>query len=431
MCRNKELAFSVPFHFPTHTMPPRLDNLPLELIHSIISYSEPEDVGSLRRVCRSLESRVREYFSNTHFTRVSINLSSSSLRRLKGISTTRHLAPRVKVLHIGYGDGMGEGLQWRRYLEGHLKFPNDGTTQLQSMLVKNLVNCRSIEVDAYDEIEEQKRVETEILTPSDALSIIWTLMAKGGVTFKSISVHSDCGTLMDGNMDTRRLQLPLCNSPEFIESLGDLRDLDLSFAMTRDQYHWALDLIWRAPRLESLALGFHDCSATIIKKLTEHLIYAQLKKITLYGASASQEVMWTCLEQQRNTLSALHIERNRIDGGGSWAAVFKNLIGMLPHLRNIKILELEQSRAPGTRSSYLTFSNPLANLQLQSDSFGNIPESYYCFITGLQRMARLSYRASWKAVVGVEYQASDTTDMDQMLMLLKESIKIVTSSRRR
>ena len=153
------------------------------------------------------------------------------------------------------------------------------------------------------------------------------------------------------------------------------------------------------------------------EKLTWHLLYAELRNITLYGVFASEEVMLALLDQQRNSLTALRIERDRIHGGGSCKH--------REHDRDVSTTSEHQHSGAGgeqglrIQCSYLAFSTPLANPHLQSGSFGRTPESYYCPITGLQRLAGLSYQSSLKAVTGVDYGASDMTDMDQMMMLLK------------
>ena len=85
-------------------MPPRLDDLALEsLIHSNIGYLEPVEIGSPRRISKSVESRIRNYFSDTHFTRISTNPSSATHSRQKGISTTRQLRSCMRVFTLRLG----------------------------------------------------------------------------------------------------------------------------------------------------------------------------------------------------------------------------------------------------------------------------------------------------------------------------------------
>ncbi len=398
----------------------KLPTLAIEIIELISTSLEPADLRSLRLVCRELNSKTLHYFGLANFATVQTNLSRESLQRLQNISESEHLAVHVQCLHIKHTDDgkLGRGFDWRRHQWNLVADQLDGADLLRDVLVKRLLKCRSFQIDSYDEY--QPRRETDSLIPSDAVGIVLSIVAEADLALRSFTVESS----HDGNgrLDTKRLQMPLSHTPQFIAAWSHIEELVLDYAMTSDQYGWILHLISSAPRLWKLSLGFHDMSSLFMKRLSSSHSLNRLKDLSLRSAHMTVENISTLLFNNRETIHSLSFRHATIEDGGKWATVLENMKGQLPRLENLLLFWLKEQTANRrvifskmTRHPVVPGSEDCrpGDDRLRYDSH---------LLESVEEPIRLRYWGGGRRVVGVEYRG---TGIDHILSALADTAETV------
>jgi len=151
-----------------------LPTLPIEVVELIAHALEPNQLFSLRLVCKQLHQKTLHPFG-TCFTTIRTDLSRKSLQKLQAVSENAQLQQHVQILLVikGEDDTLGRGFQWHRHSSGHTEAPLPGLEKLQDILVHNLPNCRSFHIRSLGGSDD----ESNDLTPSDAIAIILSIVA--------------------------------------------------------------------------------------------------------------------------------------------------------------------------------------------------------------------------------------------------------------
>lgn len=410
-------------------MPPNLPTLPTETISSITSHLEFANICSLRQACRKLDHKILEDFDKRYFAIISTDLTYKSLARLNAIASIGRPAQRVTTIHIRERERLGCGLLWDRDTSDGLESTSFGVETLQKILVDKLVNCKSIHIKSYGEIHRlspYQQAKTLYLAPSDIVGMIMYIIANGGLAIKSFSITTKSGDPQAGRMNTQRLQTSLCETERFLAAWTTIEELDLSFAMTPDQYSWALGLIWNATNLRKLALSFDYCPPVgTLERFGRNLMYAKLQYLVLDSAVTTSGAIWDLLYSQRDSIETLSVQRTKVVGQGSWATIFGRMVGNFPRLRNISMCGLEEWGSSITEESHLVFSkmvdeNPEGPSFVALDGDNDIAR-YNCSVNHLRQSVELAYWEKLAAVVGVQYKGSHSADIDQFLSALVQS----------
>ena len=401
-------------------MSSKLPTLAMEIIELISTFVEPADLRSLRLVCRELNNKTLHYFGLASFAIVQTDLSRKSLQRLQNISDFENLAVHVQCLHIKHTDNgkLGQGFDWRRHQGDLVANQLDGANLLRDVLVKRLLKCRSFQIDSYDEY--QPRQETDSLIPSDAVGLVLSIIAEADLALRSFTVESSHDGI--GRLDTKRLQMALSHTPQFIAAWSHVEELVLNYATTSDQHDWMLHLISSAPRLWKLSLGFEGTSSLFMGRLSSSHSLNRLEDLSLRSARMTVENISTLLFHNRETLHSLSFRRITIKYGGKWATVLENMKGQLPCLKNLLLFWLKEQTADQrvifskmTRHPVVPGSEDRrpGDDRLRYDSH---------LLESVEEPIRLRYWGGGRRVVGIEYRG---TGIGNVLTALADTVETV------
>ena len=314
-----------------------LPSLAVEMVELLASFLGRTDSSSLRLVCWELYTKTLQHFTRTYMATVKTDLTPQSLQRLRDISRSEHLAHRVKLLRIiPKGLYFGQGFQWDRHPSGHLNLPVAGVDLLQSILVHNLVNCRSFDVSGLDEVDQKE--STEALAAGDAIGIILAIVSETGLAIQSLTVQAS------GRLATRRITVPLSRPETFIIGWTHLEELILDCKITIDQQDWLVNLISHAPRLRKLSLTFDFGLSSHIDSLLERFASArlcpQLEELSLSYAHVTAKIFCHFISRCSATIRALSLDSVTLEDGGTWNSTLKHLSGKLPRLNSFYVIFL-------------------------------------------------------------------------------------------
>ncbi|KAI9711151.1 MAG: hypothetical protein M1812_007255 [Candelaria pacifica] len=205
---------------------------------------------------------------------------------------------------------------------------------LQTIL-ERLQNCKSFRVYSYGDLEEGGRAG-EYLYPSDAVSIILSIVAEAGLPVKSFFVDFNC----QGSLDGKRLQMQLYKQPTFIAAWANLEELlldhYLSCGFPSATLEWARDLVLHAPCLKRLSLHFHNCREApsfICSLLSSPVPFQGLQELKLACGHFTMDTFLNLLLRSRLTLRRLSFWFMFIESG-TWKR-FLTELRVFQHLEEI------------------------------------------------------------------------------------------------
>ena len=323
-----------------------LQALSVEIIELLARDLQCPDLCSLRLVSRNLYKKSLRVFTKL-LDVVKTDLSAQSLKRLADIANSDHLAPHVHTLRFwpDQEGALGRGFEWSRNTAGGLADPlADAYFMLQDILRNQLVNCRSFYIKNYDEVGMSK--ENSWLTPGDVVSIIYSFVINANLRIMSFTIESEGSC---GRLSTERLLAPSLYHAEEHQrepsSWTSLNSLLLRFNLTEDQYDWALALLKNASGIRELSLRVNPGEeATLFPRLTALGLFDALESLTLDCIRLNGTSLSRFLLQHRNTVQRLTLRNLRLEsddseeeGGMSWDAVFKSLMGKMDRLNYISL----------------------------------------------------------------------------------------------
>ena len=408
-------------------MPTTFPSLAVEMVELLASFLERTDLSSLRLVCQELYRKTLQHFSRKFLATVKTDLTPQSLQKLHDISRSDHLAHNVKLLHIvNNGCDLGRGFQWDRHASGRLNVPVAGVDLLQSILVRNLVNCRSFYVDGFDEVEGEQ--STEFLLPGDAIGIILAIVSETGLAIQSLTIDTGPKEKRgSGRLATRRITIPLSHPETFMTGWTHLEELILSCKITSDQQDWLVDLIWHAPRLRKLHLGFdHDHVDSLLERFVSARLCPQLEELSLRCVYVTAKIFCHFILLYSATIRALSLDFVTLQDGGTWNLTLKHLSGKLPCLNSFYVFYLFEStpeKKYKVRFDKLTAipvvpgSEVLVSTYLRHDSR---------LLPALKHSMELTYKFLPRSVLAVRYTGPD---VDIFLHVLGEAAELWSPSR--
>ena len=331
-----------------------LSTLPIEVVELIVHTLEPNQLFSLRLVCKKLHRKTLHPF-RTYFTTIRTDLSRKSLQKLQAVSGNAQLQQHVQTLLIikSEDDNLGRGFQWHRHPSDHIEAPLPGLEKLQDILVHSLPNCRSFRIRSLGGSDN----ESDDLTPSDAIAIILSIVATTSLPVKSFTV--DFGR---GQVDAKRLQIWQYRLPSFRNGWSHMRELSVEQSLTSENFDWAIDLIVHATGLRKLSLGFEfDYSASFIERLCSSNALHGLASLRLACAHVTSDKLFKLIVRSRCSLRALSFQHVSIESGGDWPTVLGQLRDQLPLLETISVHWLAgYGRESGTHVMFPSLSsNPV------------------------------------------------------------------------
>ena len=376
-----------------------LSDLPSEIIKHIASQLEHVDIFSLRLVCRTINEKSFYYFSHECFATISTVLSLSSLQMVKRISEDDRLSFNVKKLLIkGRPSDIGQGLQWNRHLDGYFVAPLPCIDILRTILIENLVNCRSFHICRQH--QEDMFYTTDKITPGDVSAVLLTMVAETGLTIKSFIL--DFKRHGTGRIDWKRLQTVQYQVPTFRAGWDHLEELDLSFTLTSELCDLAMGLITQASNLRNLTLSIDNYeSESFLDHLSRAEKLPELQKLHL----SSMWVMSDSVSRLLQLIGGLRVLSFQyvMLADGSWKSAFQEIRKNLPLLEDISVKRISDSNSDAT-----------------SMDFGGIAEDPIVPETNGRRfeLVRKKVRRVEKTI-GVSYEGPR---MDQALQILGNSL---------
>lgn len=413
----------------------KLPTLAVEIVELIAFFIDANDLRSLRLVCRDLNSKTLHSFGLTNFATLQTDLSRPSLARIQSISKSEHLAIHVQCLVVKrpnfvgkwpnlvvnrpnfFCKSFGQGFDWPRLSSGCLAKNTDGGDLLRKLLSQRLVNCRSFLIYAYDD----QRYDTDHFIPDDAVGLILSIVAEADLAVHSFAVQPS-DKLVFARLDTPRLPMPLCQTPEFVAAWSHIAELVLENTIPKDQVDWVLHLITlSAARLRKLSLKLTDDSLLFMQRLSSLHELKGLVELRLATTRTEVDTVSSLLLQNRHTLHSLTLRLVNLEGESAWRTVFENMKSQFPRLWNLELDWLK----PKTVHCSVIFSKlsrypliPGSDVQgddrrRKSDS-RRIDES-------MGDAIRLNYVSTTGAVVGVEYHGKR---IDHALGILAKTMEI-------
>ncbi|KAI9841924.1 MAG: hypothetical protein M1837_000310 [Sclerophora amabilis] len=401
--------------------------LAVEIIELIAEASDPADLISLRLVCKGLYRKTLHCFGQKFFTTVRTDLSCSSLQKLQNIAEEEPLRHHVQTLLIKRSPTQSgrwfhdpeQDLRWRRHPSGYLEIQDSEFRLLRRVLVEGLVNCRSFNVHGHDDVDGL--YESNRLTPSDAVGIILAIVADTSLPVKSFSV--DFSPNSTGRLDAKRLQLPLYQQPEFRSGWSHIQELLLEYSIDSNDLDWALDLVLHAPKLERLSLNFYDHSSQFINRLTKEGQLPALQSLRLTSAYVTVESISKLLMSCRDSLRELSLKFVRLEHGGAWATVLRELRSNFSLLESFSLLWLRGEDKSGG-ILHLMFPTLSDNPIVSGSEDASLPRSDCRLLKPLGLPINLVYKRFRKEVrvIGVNYHGRR---MDAVLDILAESAEVL------
>ena len=416
-----------------------LQSLSVEIIQLLARSLQRPELCSLRSVSRTLHKKSLSVFIKL-LDVVKTDLSARSLKKLAGIANSDHLAPHLHTLRFWSDQegALGRGFEWSRNASGGLDDPlADAYFVLQDILKNQLVNCRSFYINNYDEVSMSK--ENSWLTPGDVVSIIYSIVINANLRVVSFTVESE-GSF--GRLSTERLLAPSLHHAEEHQrepsSWTSLNSLILRFNLTEEQYDWALTLLKNASGIRKLSLRVNPGEeATFFPRLAALGPFYALESLTLDCIKLNGTSLSRFLLQHRNTVQRLKLRNIRLEsdyseeeGGTSWDAVFKSLIGKMDRLNCLSLFFLyewytdhQRARALYPSLAMDDGSSVVPGSEEPTSGHGRVRADARVVAT-LESPLQLRYKYYYgqKRPYGATYKG---TDMDQFFDLLRRALKMI------
>ena len=336
-------------------MSSQLAVLPFEIVEFIAGRAEPADLLSLRLVCRLLRAKSIQCFGRTFFSVVRSDLSITSLEKLKSISEHEQLKHHVQGLLIKGYNGLGQGFRWTRSPSGHLIAPMQCVEALRTILLNDLIHCRSFHV--YREYEPENDYEVDCLAPSDAVAIIFMMVAETALPIKSFNVDFTEFS-KPKKLDMKRLHIPEFPGSQrsrFISGWGHLEELILEYTMSVESLSLTTGLVLSAPYLQKLKLGpgfeSHDdeSSDSFFERLSAAEGLPALRELSISGVQTTGPILARFVFRFGPSLCTLSFWHVMITSHDTWAAFFRAMRSNFPLLEHISVEHLKELQLPKTR----------------------------------------------------------------------------------
>ena len=241
-----------------------LADLPVEVIEAITDKLNPRtdkvnprDLLSLRLSCKEISQKTFHRFGQAYFTTLRMDFTHNNLQKLLSISKHGQLRHFVRTLLIkAKNNYLGRGFYWHRLEDGNRSACVDPWlspgVQLLRDILKGMTNCNSFHIHSPGGLEVH--YDSEYLLPSDAVSIILSVIAETGMPIKSFTV--DFRSWGTGSVDAKRVQMSLCQRLTFRNAWKSVEELRLELSLTPETFDWAKGLVLQTMSLKKLSLHF-------------------------------------------------------------------------------------------------------------------------------------------------------------------------------
>ncbi|KAK0508665.1 hypothetical protein JMJ35_008941 [Cladonia borealis] len=321
-----------------------LADLPVEVIEAITDKLNPRDLISLRLSCKEISQKTFHRFGQAYFTTLRTDLTHDNLQRLLSISKHGQLSHFVRKLVIKARDNhLGRGFHWHRLEDGNHSACVDAWlslgVQLLRDILKGMTKCNSFHIYSYGGLEVY--YDWEFLLPSDAVSIILSVIADTGLPIKSFFV--DFRNWGAGSVDAKRVQMSLCQRPTFRNAWKSVEELRLELLLTPETFDWAKDLVLQTTSLKKLSLHFDfDHTTSFIGNLVAFpQVFQGLQEFKLGCAHVTVNMLSSILIDSRSNLLVLSFWHVYLQQG-TWAALLEQIRRSLPLLESINIEWLKE-----------------------------------------------------------------------------------------
>ncbi|KAJ5587011.1 uncharacterized protein N7459_002776 [Penicillium hispanicum] len=300
------------------------DNLPIELLHTITSLLDDNELCLFRLSCKRIYESTRRHFACAFFQTLHTDLSLTQLERSRAISADLELAPHVRTLVVRVLPDrvFGEGLSWSRHSFGYL-LPEQSVQQWTEIL-RRLVNCTTFQLIRHGWSDKDEDLDR--FTPTDAITMILHTVIEARIPVREFLVDFKHPNSTGANeLDVRRINVPDLQMPGFIAAWANLQVLQLNFTMDPTMItDWVDPLVRHASSLRKLTIQFDLGSEAeaIIERLSSIDPPSQLQELTLQSASEiSGGRLRDLLYRHRDSLRVLDIKFIRLKDS-DWKSIF-------------------------------------------------------------------------------------------------------------
>ena len=210
-----------------------LSNLPVEVIEAIAGKLDRDSLFSLRLSCRAINRKTLHHFGHACFGLLKPDFSHNDLQILRSISKDERFRHCVRILVIkDKSNGLGRGFYWHRLEEGSVDTRLSSGVQLLQDILKGMTKCHSFFIFLLSGMEDDPAMEH--LLPSDAIGIIFSLIAETGLLLKAFFLNYRNPD--SGSAGVRRLQMSLCQRPTFRNAWKTIEELEIWHSLTSDTF---------------------------------------------------------------------------------------------------------------------------------------------------------------------------------------------------
>lgn len=237
---------------------------------------------------------------------------------------------------------LGRGFHWTRSPSGHLIAPMPCLELLLSILLNDLVHCRSFHV--YGEYDYEDEDVLDWVGPSDAAAIIFTIIAETALPIKSFHL-SFAQFSTPTALDMKRVHIPEVSgtqSSRFKSGWGNLKKLSLDIRLSVELLSLMTGLILSAPHLQKLKLGkTFTCKCDNFESFFDRLSTAEglpaLRELEVYGVWTTGPTLTRFILRFGSTPRKLSFWSVMMDSHDTWDAFFRAMRGNFPLLERISV----------------------------------------------------------------------------------------------
>ena len=407
--------------------------LPVETTEHITRDLALTDFCSLRLASKDLSRKTFHIFERSYLTVARTDLSSKSLQKLHEVSNHSFFRRSIQTLHIRPNlNGNGnyyeyeQDFAWHRSSSGNLRSPLPAFSIIEDILVKRLINCKSIRIKGYDErLEWYSPGE---LTSSDIVGLMFAFIAETSIPIKSFFI--DHGRHA-GRVDARRLQIQLHRQPGFAAGWAHLEELLLPILITAEDSEWVRHLILQAPRLRKLWLRFESdtiqCSPLMDLLVSDHCLQG-LQHLKLAYAEVTGQQILGLMSSCQDSLQDLCLVQVKLRSGSSWVSVVEEIRSHFPKLERFSLYYLKED--VNDKECLIEFPTLADNPKVPRSERKDMPSSDCHLLRPLGLPVRLTHKNWWRVprVMGVSYRGCE---MDAFLRIIARDMRPAVKSQTR
>ena len=349
-----------------------LENLPIEIIESIVSHLPARDILQLRQTSKAIYDKTNASCARRLYHTISTDLSLNKLHWLStSLTTNAQICDAIQTIQVcakNESQGLGHDFYWNRRSRGqHLILPCDGFEALRSLWHPHLRHCKTVRLHVRDR-QSETDYPNDQLEPADVLQLLLLLAAEAGIKLDNLEIGSHAqGT----HLNAERLPIETLQDANVIDMLANLLSISIKLVYSDELVAsgWLSSLFASFKRLKDLILDLDMSWGEI--EVTESVISSlncpELQQLCLCRFKTTLSTLDTFFSYSSQTLTTICLCSVTIVSNASaqysrWKSWLSSLHHKLPHLTSIKLdllstVQIDRGKFHVHFSSLSTFLN--------------------------------------------------------------------------